>query len=264
VTVLGSDTAWQGKPRQWVAALGGRFVLPRIFSRAWVTGDRQALYARKLGFSADRIHKGFYAADTDRFLPLGSALLAVRKEKWPHRFLCVARYIGVKNHQLLCDAFADSCEEGQMGDWELWCTGTGELFNEVSNSDHGRHPRIQHKGFVQADAMEEVVRQCGVFVLPSAYEPWGVVVQEQACAGLPLALSSEVRAAERFLEPGRNGVVFPANDKDALKAALRSFVAMSDAQLAEQGTRSHALGAQWSPRHWAEMAANMIPPHDHA
>lgn len=265
VTVLCSDTAWQGKPRQWAAAIGGRFVLPHIFSKAWVTGDRQALYARKLGFASRHIHKGFYAADTDRFLPMGIALLAARKAAWPHRFLCVARYIGVKNHQLLCDAFAELCDAGEAGDWEMCFAGAGELFDQVSNSASGRHQRIRHMGFVQVDTMGDVIARCGVFVLPSAYEPWGVVVQELACAGLPLALSSAVRAAERFLEPGRNGVVFPANDKEGLKGALRSFVAMSDAQLAEQGTRSHALGAQWSPAHWAELATSLIPQQqDHA
>lgn len=259
VTVLCSDTAWQGRPRQWVAAVGARFVLPRIFSRAWVTGERQALYARKLGFADERISKGFYAADTDRFLPLGAQLLAARQDRWPHRFLCVARYIGVKNHQVLCDAFAELCAAGEAGDWELWFTGTGELFDHVTGSASGRHERIKHLGFVQADAMTEVIGHCGVFVLPSAYEPWGVVVQEHACTGFPLALSREVRAAERFLEQGKNGLVFAADDKEALKSALRSFINMTDAQLYAQGVHSHALGAQWSPSHWADVAMTMIP-----
>lgn len=261
VTVLCSDTAWQGKPRQWVAAIGGRFVLPRIFSRAWVTGRRQAVYARKLGFASSDIHTGFYAADTEHFLPVGQDMLGARTLRWPHRFLCVARYIGVKNHQLLCDAFAELCDEGLAGDWELCFTGTGELFEQVSNSLSGRHARIKHLGFVQADALVDVIAECGVFVLPSAYEPWGVVVQEMACAGLPLALSVEVRAAERFLEPGRNGSSFPANDKAALKEALRSFVAMSDEQLFAYGTHSHVLGGQWGPVQWAGTALRMMPEH---
>ena len=264
VTVLCSDTAWQGKPRQWVAAIGGRFVLGRIFQRAWVTGERQALYARKLGFREDRVHKGFYAADTEHFLPLGKSLLTARKERWPHHFLCVARYIGVKNHQLLCDAFAELIEVDEAGDWELSFTGTGELFEEVSRSRTGSHPRIHHMGFVQPEAMADVIARSGVFVLPSAYEPWGVVVQEHACAGLPLALSTEVRAAERFLQVGKNGFQFPANDKEALKEVLRKFIRMTDSQLADQGAQSMALGAKWSAKDWADVAFSMIPRHAEA
>ncbi|MBL7952496.1 MAG: glycosyltransferase family 4 protein [Flavobacteriales bacterium] len=257
-TVMCSDTAWQGKPRQWVAALAGRLILQRTFSAAWVTGERQALYARKLGFAAGRVSKGFYAADTDHFLALGGTLLAERQNAWPHVFLCVARYIAVKNHQLLCDAFAELCEEGHAGDWQLWFAGTGELHGAVSGSASGSHPRIKHLGFVQGEAMRSAMRSAGVFVLPSAYEPWGVVVQEQACAGLPLALSQEVRAGERFLIEGRNGLSFPANDKQRLKEALCKFVAMPDDVLAEQGRASRALGATWSPSDWAGVVVNMI------
>lgn len=259
VTVMCSDTAWQGKPRQWVAALGGRFLFGRIFSHAWVTGERQYAYARKLGFAPRNIRTGFYAADTDRFLPLGEQLLAERTTAWPHRFLCVARYIAVKNHALLCEAFAELCDRGEAGDWELWCTGTGELQATVANSTAGRHARIKHLGFVQADDMPDIVRQCGVFILPSAYEPWGVVVHEHACAGFPLALSTEVRAAERFLRDGENGVSFPANDKDALLRAMRSIIASRDEHLAAMGRRSQALGAEWGPSSWASVAACLIP-----
>lgn len=258
-TVMCSDTAWRGDLKQRVATVIGKATLHGIFSHAWVTGERQRTYALKLGFEPGVIRTGFYAADIDRFLPLGRAAIADRTRGWPHRFLCVARYIGVKNHQLLCDAFAELCHAGQAGDWELWFTGTGELFDAVTNSPSGRHPRIKHLGFVQVDDMPDVLTDCGVFILPSAYEPWGVVVQELACAGFPLALSSEVRAAERFLSEGINGMTFPAGDKEALERTMRAFVDKSDAQLAAMGAKSIGTGAAWGPQAWVRTAATMIP-----
>jgi glycosyltransferase involved in cell wall biosynthesis len=258
VTVLCSDTAWRGDLRQRVAVLVGEVLFKRMFSHAWVTGERQREYALRLGFPETHIHTGFYAADTELFLSLGRQLLMERTTSWPHRFLCVARYIAVKNHQLLCDAFAELCNNGEAGDWELWCTGTGELFGRVSGSTSGRNDRIRHLGFVQVDRMPEVMRQCGVFILPSAYEPWGVVVHEHACAGFPLVLSTEIRAAERFLRDGENGILFPANDKEALKNAMRTLIAKSDAQLAAMGQRSLERGADWGPAQWAATAAALI------
>ncbi|MBK8949967.1 MAG: hypothetical protein IPM68_14280 [Flavobacteriales bacterium] len=117
-TVMCSDTAWRGDaPMGAVAAT--RLWLRRTFSHAWVTGEAQARYARRLGFPALNIRTGFYSADTDRFLPLGRRLLDQRTDRWPHRLLCVARYIPTKGHQLLCDTFATLCGRGRAGDWEV-------------------------------------------------------------------------------------------------------------------------------------------------
>lgn len=257
-TVMTFDTAWRGDARQWANVLLGRMRLHSAFSHAWATGTPQRNYARRLGFHAPRIRDGFYTADTDRFLALGQRLLAERTTQWPHRFLCVARYIPTKGHQMLCDAFAALADAGEAGDWELWIAGTGELFEQVRGSATGQHPRIRHLGFKQADEMPDVVAQCGAFVLPSLYEPWGVVVHEHACAGLPLVLSSAVGAAERFLAEGLNGFRFTAGDRGALHDALRAIVRRSDDELRVMGLRSAEVGGSWTPEAWAERALSFI------
>jgi len=151
--VLCSDTAWRGDLRQRAASIVARFGALTPFSHAWVTGEAQAEYARRLGFRSDRIRTGFYSADTGHFLPIGQRNLRSREQNWPHRFLCVARYIPTKGHQYLCDAFAELAGAGAAGDWELWFAGTGELFDQVKNSTSGKHPRIKHLGFKQPAEM---------------------------------------------------------------------------------------------------------------
>jgi glycosyltransferase involved in cell wall biosynthesis len=250
-SVICFDTAWTGTVRQWVSVLASRFWMPFTFSHAWATGVRQAFYARLLGFPAFRIHNGFYSADTDRFLALGATLLEQRSGQWPHRFLCVARYIPTKGQQLLCDAFAALCDAGKAGDWELHLVGTGELHAAVAASPGGRHHRIHHHGFKQVDELSAVVAGAGVFVLPSTYEPWGVVVHEQAACAMPLLLSDAVGAAERFLQPGTNGTMVPATDMSAWVEAMAGMVSSSDERLREMGVASHHLAASWSPDHWA-------------
>lgn len=257
-TVMSFDTAWTGSARQWVSVLASRFWMPFTFSHAWATGARQTAYARLLGFPAFRIHSGFYSADTERFLALGDTLLALRTSTWPHRFLCVARYIPTKGQQLLCDAFAALCDAGEAGDWELHLVGTGELQAEVAASPSGRHPRIHHRGFKQVDELPAVMAEAGVFVLPSSYEPWGVVVHEQAAAGMPLLLSDAVGAAERFLEPGTNGASVPATDLAAWTEALRSMVRSSDAELRAMGLASRVRAEAWTPDHWARTLQRIL------
>jgi glycosyltransferase involved in cell wall biosynthesis len=256
--VLCSDTGWRGTFRQVLAIIVARSWIQRTFTHAWVTGKAQLEYAHKLGFSADRTRSGFYSADTGRFLEFGKEFLEQRRTKWPHRFLCVARYIPTKGHQYLCDAFASLAEAGEAGDWELWIAGTGELHEQVKNSRSGRHPRIRHLGFKQPHEMKEVMAQCGVFVLPSSYEPWGVVVHEHACAGFPLLLSSAVGSAERFLRVQENGALFKAGDVNDLKEHLRQMIRTSDDQLRSMGLKSRQLGEAWGPVQWAETAMDLM------
>jgi glycosyltransferase involved in cell wall biosynthesis len=258
VSIIALDTAWRGHWKQWANVLAARWRIRSSFTHAWVTGQSQAEYARRLGFETDRIRTGFYSADTALFLPLGERIMAMRNEQWPHRLLCVARYIPTKGHQLLCDAFAELCDGGDAGDWELWIAGTGELHEQVKSSPSGRHPRITHLGFKQPEEMRAIVEQAGAFVLPSTYEPWGVVVHEHACAALPLVLSSAVGASERFLKEGGNGFRFIAGDKSSLKTALRMLMLSTDAELRAMGQRSLELGRAWSPVEWASTAMGML------
>jgi glycosyltransferase involved in cell wall biosynthesis len=255
-TVMCSDTAWRGGLRQWAAVGAARFWLPRTFSHAWVTGEAQALYAEYLGFARDRIKRGFYAADVDRFAPMAKQLSASKHVKFPHRFLCVARYIPAKGHQYMVEAFAELCDANGAGDWELWCIGIGAL-HPLEHS----HPRIRHLGFVQAKDKWKYMEQSGVFILPSLYEPWGVVVHEHAAAGFPLVLSKAVGARHRFLKDGQNGHCFIAGDKESLKETFRKVIATSDADLVAMGLRSAELAKDWGPSQWAAVVMDLMNDH---
>lgn len=253
-TSMNLDTAWRGDAKQWMSALLARFWLPRTYSHIWATGTRQVAYAQKLGMDTHHVLTGLYTADTAAFHTAGAAARVLRAQRYPHRFIHVARYIPTKGQQLLCNAFAELCDQGRAGDWELHLVGAGELLEQVRNSASGRHPRIVHRGFVQAADIAQVLAEAGASVLPSLYEPWGVVVQEHACMGLPLLLSDAVGAGERFLEVSANGYAHHAGDKADLQRSLLRIIGSTDEELMRMGDHSAALGASWSPELWAAMA----------
>lgn len=255
-TSMNLDTAWRGGPRQWASAVLARFWMRGTYSHVWATGSPQVAYARRLGLPADRILTGLYAADTGPMLDAYPHAQAARRRRFPHRFIHVARYIPTKGQQVLCDAFAELCDQGRARDWELHLVGTGELFDQVRQSPSGKHPRIVHRGFVQASEMPGVLAEAGVSVLPSLYEPWGVVVQEHACMGLPLLLSDAVGAGERFLRVGENGSYHRAGDKADLQASLARIIATNDPELLRMSERSAELGASWTPTMWAGTAVH--------
>ncbi|WP_430810970.1 MULTISPECIES: glycosyltransferase family 4 protein [unclassified Carboxylicivirga] len=242
-TLLTLDNHWFGNAKQLVMRLLSPFFIRRHFSHAWVPGEPQAAYARKLGFGK-RITTGFYSADTAHFQQIYNDKKQLTEV--PKRFLYVGRYIAAKGLDLLFEAFMELQNE-QASEWELWCLGTGELFDQ-----RPRHPKIQHHGFVQPADMHQYLSETGVFVLPSRFEPWGVVVHEMAVAGFPMICSNAIGSATRFLQDGHNGFIFENENKEALKQALKKTMDMDQLTLKNMSQQSHQLGMQHTPEIWAE------------
>lgn len=249
-TVLVLDNQWRGGLRQGLGRFWARFRFTPFYSHAWVPGEPQAEYARRIGFSEERIHTGFYVANVDRF----GKLWKERGEELPRRFIYVGRYMEHKGIWDLWKAFQELREEEKEGrDWELWCCGTGEQYEQRPDL-----PGLKHFGFVQPDDMPEIILQSSVFVLPSHFEPWGVVVQEFAASGAPLLLSDAVGAGSAYLEPGKNGFRSPSGDPSSIKERMRNFVRMDPSTLQKMGEHSHSLGMHPTPDEWADTALSML------
>jgi UDP-glucose:(heptosyl)LPS alpha-1,3-glucosyltransferase len=79
-----------------------------------------------------------------------------------------------------------------------------------------------------------------LFLLPTRYEPYGMVVTEAMASGLPVVVSAVAGAADHIV-PGENGwVVREPDDVDAFAAAIRSILA-DPAAAAEAGRRARAV-----------------------
>ena len=105
--------------------------------------------------------------------------------------------------------------------------------------------KILRIGSVPAVELRSLYAACDVLVVPSIAtptfrEPWGLVVNEAMNRGLPVIASDAVGAAAGGLvRDGRNGLVVPAGDSDALAAAIRRLAAdpALRARLGEAGAR---------------------------
>lgn len=239
--ILMMDNWWLGTFRQRMAAFASPFMLKTRFTHVWVPGKHQELFARKLGFSEDKIMKDLYSCDYNFFSNQFELNRNAKAASFPKRFLFTGRFMEIKGLQDLWDAFkAVDC------DWELWCAGTGPL-----EASFPPHPRIRNVGFVQPAEMVDIISNTGVFILPSRVEPWGVAVHEFAAAGMPLICSDAVGAAYRFLSDGENGFMFPARNVSALEDSIQRIVSMDGSGLAAMGERSNTIAGAITPGKWA-------------
>jgi glycosyltransferase involved in cell wall biosynthesis len=248
--IVGFDNHWKGTFRQQIARILSPFRILNHFSHCWVPGPLQKEYALKLGFKENAILTGFYSCNYDLFHAQYLKNAGAKKASFPKRFIYVGRYVEHKGITDLWKAFIELQEE-HSNEWELWCLGTGDLAPL-------KHPKIKHAGFIQPSEMIEFVANTGVFVLPSHFEPWGVVVHEFAAAGFPLICTDEVGARFTFVENGYNGYIYPAGDVSALKKILAKIIDAGSEELVEMGDRSAIKAGEITPRKWAEQLMSVV------
>lgn len=248
--VIGFDNRWNGSLKQRVGALYFRWSIKPYIKGAFIPGKSQMEFAARIGFSKDDIATGAYCGDADLFHSFYQKYKAEKIEKFPKQFLYVGRYAQEKGVVQLWEAFAE-LKRKHSSPWKLVCVGIGDV-------DPLKHPDIEHLGFVQPDDMEAIIRKSGVLVLPSRFEPWGVVVHEYAAAGLPMLLSNAVGAGEAFLKEGENGFQFNNEDTSSVFNAMKRITELSDAQLNEMGQKSNRIALLNTPEIWAQTLIGFI------
>ena len=91
-----------------------------------------------------------------------------------------------------------------------------------------------------------------VFVLPSKFEPWGVVLHEIVTSGMPILVSDQVGSIHTFLNNNVNGMSFSYFKKEDFKNKLLKFMHLSDQELLKMGEESVLLSKKKTPAKWVE------------
>lgn len=124
--------------------------------------------------------------------------------------------------------------------------GSGEA--EQALRDYVERHRVSDVyflGFRNQRELPAIYAAADLFVLPSENEPWGLVINEAMCAGLPILASREIGAAPDLVKDGYNGFTFQAGNVEELVQHLRSLI--SNPSLRQQmGEHSLTLISEWN------------------
>lgn len=246
--VVCMDNQWNRTPRQMLGVATRRLYIRPYFDAAFVAGERQRTFAGLLGFAQQNIFDGFYSCDCKSFVP---DLASLNEPNSRRSFVFVGRLVPEKGIEELIAAYKRY--RSQVADpWPLIVAGEGplaDLFEGVSG--------IEHRGFVQPRDLPALFRQAAFLILPSRFEPWGVVVHEAVTAGLGVIATSAVGAADLFVQPGVNGQVIKPNDETAITGALKWAHALSDEERVTVAQTSLALSSLRSPSGWVSAISDM-------
>lgn len=137
--------------------------------------------------------------------------------------------------------------EGLRQPAALVLVGDGPLRSEVERYVAERSlANIHCVGFQRQELLPLFYAIADVFVLPSEYEPWGLVVNEAMCFSLPVVTTRGVAAAADLVVNGENGFVHDVGDIVAIRSALERLLG-DPTRSREMGCRSQEIIRRWGP-----------------
>lgn len=226
-------------------------LLFRIPAHFFPGGARQAEYLASYGVPRERISIAHMTVDVTALSRYRSSLSHADREERRQTFGldpgdCVFLYVGRLEHYKglgdLLEAFKLLDTKGNPA--RLLVVGGGTLQTmlvDAAMSD----PRMICTGRLSGDALLDAYAAADVFVLPSRFEPWGLVVNEAMAAGLPVLATERVGAVDDLVKPGSTGLVVPAAEPAALGQAMQRLLDNVDLRIT-MGLAASRLIADWT------------------
>jgi glycogen(starch) synthase len=161
--------------------------------------------------------------------------------------LMVGRLVYEKGFHLALDALAPLVRRGERVRFVVAGSGTAEpeLKAQARKLGLGRHGSFL--GWAGDDLLHSLYRVADLCIVPSIYEPFGLVALEAMASGCLCVVADTGGLREVVPADGTAGLRFPCNDADALRDLLVRVLTDDDAraQLVAEA-REHVLQFDWT------------------
>lgn len=247
--------------------LGDEAGIDPVQRRCLLASERAALAAVQRvittsGFTARRVAAFGLRPERMRVVEPGvAALPEATADGHPPRLLCVGSLAPRKGQDLLVRALARlhalpwQCE--LIGSTTRAPAYAQDVASQISAAGLAR--RIHMRGECSDAALRAAYAAADLFVLPSLYEGYGMVVTEAIAAGLPVLTTTGGALAETL--PAEAGIAVPPGNVEALAEALGALLTdhARRARLRAGARRARACLRTW-PQAGAEFARALTNP----
>jgi len=227
-----SELRLMDRPRRWFDPLRDRVI------RSWIRHADALLYIGE----ANRLAYRHYGARDDRlfFVPYAADVDALQraKEDASHRRLDLLREWGLPPDRVIV-LFVGKLLEKKQPAAMLHLASHPSLASRVHVAIAGSGPQsavleddcrrlgltnITWLGFVNQSRLPGLYALADIFVIPSLWETWGLVLNEAMAAGAAPIASCEVSAATDLIRDGETGFTFAPRDFDTLARHVQRLV----------------------------------------
>ena len=212
------------------------WILKRRMSLVFAPGQLNMDYFHSLGVPREKLHSLYYAV-----APLPAAPPDERISAFARGRRCFL-YIGGLRRAKGTDVLLRAWNRIRDPHWCLILCGydfsNGEcrkLADKLNLDDS-----VLFYGTCPTDQVCKEYAAADVFVFPTRYDGWGMVLQEAASVGLPLIGTDMAGSSAEVITPGKNGSIVPADDEKALARAMKCYVEHEEL-IAEHGKASREI-----------------------
>lgn len=226
-------------------SLAHRLIRPRVLHRckAVVTpGKKGMAYFHDAGVAAERIHCVPLVPAWDG--PARVPPFAVR----PFHLMWCAQLNDRHKNASFFVAVAEAMKK-RLPDLRVLIVGSGEAEAAVLDHLKAAGIAVRHERAVPWQKMASLYAVARVLLLPSVWEPWGLVCDEALQCGVPALVSSHVGASDDVVLSGWNGFVLPLAVETWAEQAL--MLATNEAVWSEFSARARSVAAKRGLEHSA-------------
>jgi glycosyltransferase involved in cell wall biosynthesis len=214
-------------------------------------------YLRGLGIRDDRLVEFPYWIDVPGQWTLPPACAEDVRPDTPLRLLAIGRLILVKQFEVAIRALARLNSEAEIA--QLRIVGDGperdalqELVASLSLNN-----AITFAGWLEADEVQEALKNCDALVLTSKFDAYGVVVLEAMAQGRPvLAANTVIGAVDR--DDGSGAIqLHPSGNDELLTRQILSLANNRD-RLRHASFAARTIAEKWKPERAASILSQII------
>jgi glycosyltransferase involved in cell wall biosynthesis len=241
-----------------------KFIWPAVFGLAGQiltasSAGRDMMIS--LGFPPDRVSMTLDTVDNDWWLAQANSVDREEARKQlgfaPQEkiILFCAKLQPWKRPLDLLQAFATAA----IPHAKLVFAGDGAQRAELETEAAARNiaNKVHFLGFVNQSQLPALYKSADVMVIPSSYEPFGLVVNEAMLCGCPVIASDRVGAVRDLIAHGETGYISPCGDIPALSSTLRAAL-QNSAAVTSIRTNALAKIRTWSPQASAEALVTAV------
>lgn len=192
----------------------------------FTTADSHIEYLQSLGIKKERIVKypftSLRASDILDKVPTEDEKKALRASLGileEQMVLSVGQFVPRKGFEVLMQA-ARSLPQGAG----LYIVGGEPTEEYLRLLDDKTRMQVHFQGFMDKETLKRWYRAADLFVLPTLYDIWGLVVNEAMAQGLPVLSTDQCASAKELVKQDINGRIVPAGNVEELAKALDALL----------------------------------------
>jgi glycosyltransferase involved in cell wall biosynthesis len=191
-------------------------------------------FYESIGIPPERRFLMPYSVDNERFQlsSVGLDKATVRRRYGLGQDALVVLFVGKLVPWKRPDLLLNAVHALRRKDVQLLFVGDGSMRDSLTTLSREKSVDARFAGFLNQSEIGATYAAADVFVLPSAHEPWGLVVNEAMNFGLPIIVSDRVGCGPDLVAHHGSGLVFESDSIEDLAGCLA--VVLSDEGLRQE------------------------------